>query len=117
MRIGYFTNTYPRATDTFIQREIQGLRQRGLDVRTFSVRQTGTAHDVGPEIIEEKRNTYYVLPVGPLRLVGANLFAFGRAPVRYLNALGLALKIRRPGLRGLVLQLAYFQEAVLLSSE
>ena len=66
MRIGYFTNTYPRATDTFIQREVMGLRRRGIDVRTFSVRRTEGDHDVSPEIIDEKRNTSYLLPVNPL---------------------------------------------------
>lgn len=29
MRIAYFTGTYPRATDTFIQREVMGLRELG----------------------------------------------------------------------------------------
>jgi colanic acid/amylovoran biosynthesis glycosyltransferase len=117
MRIGYFTNSYPRATDTFIRREVLGLRQRGIDVRTFSVRRTGTDHDVGPDVMEEKRNTYYILPVGPAKLIGANLSAFVNAPKRYIAALVLALKTRQPGVRGLVLQLAYFQESVVLALE
>lgn len=117
VRIGYFTNSYPRATDTFIQREVLGLRKRGIDVRTFSVRRAGTDHDVGTEVMEEKRNTHYLLPVGPATLIGANVSAFIRAPKRYLAALVLALRTRQPGLRGLALQLAYFQEAVLLAVE
>src|ERR1700676_4927516 len=117
MRIGYFTNSYPRATDTFIRREVLGLRQRGIDVRTFSVRRTGTDHEVGPEVMEEKRNTYYILPVGPAKLIGANLSAFVNAPKRYIAALVLALKTRQPGVRGFVLQLAYFQESVVLALE
>lgn len=117
VRIGYFTNSYPRATDTFIQREVLGLRKRGIDVRTFSVRRAGTDHDVGSEVMEEKRNTHYLLPVSPVKLIGANLSAFMRAPKRYLAVFALALRTRRPGLRGLALQLAYFQEAVLLAVE
>jgi colanic acid/amylovoran biosynthesis glycosyltransferase len=117
MRIGYFTNSYPRATDTFIQREVKGLRQRGIDVRTFSVRRTGADHDVGPEVMEEKRNTYYLLPIGPARLVLANISAFIRTPKRYLATFALALRTRQPGLRGFALQLAYFQEAVILGAE
>ena len=116
MRIAYFTNTYPRATDTFIRREVLGLRQRGVDVRTFSVRRAGTEHEVDPEVREEQRNTNYLLPVGPVRLIGANLSAFFSAPGRYAAALALALKTRRPGVRGLALQIAYFQEAVVLAS-
>ena len=41
MRIGYFTNTYPRAVDTFIQREVTGLRDRGFEVFTYFSRSTG----------------------------------------------------------------------------
>jgi colanic acid/amylovoran biosynthesis glycosyltransferase len=117
MRIAYFTNSYPRATDTFIRREVVGLRQRGIDVRTFSVRRTGADHDVGPEVLDEKSNTCYLLPVNPFKLIGANLSAVIRMPGRYLAALALALKTRRPGLRGLLFQLLYFQEAILLGRE
>lgn len=117
MRIGYLTNHYPRATDTFIQREVAALRKRGFDIRTFSVRRSGSEHDVSPEVIAEKRQTRYLLPVSPLWLICANVLAFGRAPLRYLAVLRLAMTTRRPGLRGLALQLAYFQEAVVLSLE
>ena len=117
MRIGYFTNTYPRATDTFIQREVMGLRERGIDVRTFSVHKTGTDHDVGPEVIAEKKNTFYVLPVNPFRLLALNLSTLVMFPTRYLHALSLALKTARPGLAGLIYQLFYFQEAVVISRE
>ena len=115
MRIGYFTQQYPRATDTFIQQEVAGLRRRGFDVHTFSVRRPGSAHDVGPEVLAEKRATHYLLPTALTALIQANLSALTRSPQRYLAVLTLAVKTRQPGLRGLALQLAYFQEAVLLS--
>jgi len=117
MRIAYFTNTYPRATDTFIQREVMGLRERGIDVRTFSVHKTGTDHDVGPEVLAEKKNTFYVLPVNPFRLLALNLCTLVMSPARYLGALLLALKTARPGLAGLIYQLFYFQEAVVIARE
>jgi colanic acid/amylovoran biosynthesis glycosyltransferase len=115
MRIGYITNHYPRATDTFIQREVAALRKRGLEIRTFSVRRSGSEHEVSPEVIAEKRATHYLLPVALTRLIYANAWALVRAPHRYLGVLALAVRTRRPGLRGLALQLAYFQEAVILS--
>jgi len=117
LRIGYFTSIYPRATDTFIQREIHGLRARGFDVRTFAVRKSGPEHDVSAEIIEEKRNTFYALPAHPLRLLLANLTFFFRAPRQFLDALRLAWTTARPGLRGAIYQLFYFQEAVILAGE
>jgi glycosyltransferase involved in cell wall biosynthesis len=115
MRIGYFTNTYPRATDTFIQREVAGLRERGFDVRTFSVRKTGEDHDVGPEVLVEKKSTCYLLPAHPVGLIADNVAAFLSAPARYLETLFLAWKTARPGWRGRSYQLIYFQEAVLLA--
>lgn len=115
MRIGYLTNHYPRATDTFIQREVAALRVKGLEVRTFSVRRPGDEHDVSAEVAAEKRATHYILPAGAIRILYANATAFLRAPRRYLAVLALALRTSRPGFRGLALQMAYFQEAVVLS--
>ncbi|MBU1691827.1 MAG: glycosyltransferase [Gammaproteobacteria bacterium] len=115
MRIGYFTNTYPRATDTFIQREVKGLRERGIDVRTFSVRKTGSDHDVGPEVLAEKRSTFYLLPANPIGLLIDNVATLLSHPSRYLGALRLALRTAQPGLRGLLYQMFYFQEAVILA--
>lgn len=117
VRIGYFTNTYPRATDTFIQREIHGLRQRGFDVRTFSIRKSGSDHDVSSEVIAEKQNTFYVLPANPLRLLLLNIASLFSVPIRYLSTLNLARKTAQPGYRGMLWQLFYFQEAVVLAAE
>ncbi len=115
MRIGYFTSIYPRATDTFIQREVRGLRERGIDVRTFSAHKTGSDHDVGPEVIEEKRNTLYLLPANPLSLLMDNLAVFASGPARYGRTLWLAFGTARPGFRGMLYQMFYFQEAVILA--
>jgi glycosyltransferase involved in cell wall biosynthesis len=116
MPVAYFTNLYPRATDTFIQREVEYLRLHGLDVNTYSVRRSGSEHDVSESIREEKRRTRCLLPVSPVALIAGNMSAFVRSPSGYVAALRLALRTSRPGLRGLVLQIAYFQEAILLAS-
>ena len=42
LRIAYLTGEYPRATDTFIQREVAALREQGVEVHTCSVRRTST---------------------------------------------------------------------------
>ncbi len=115
MRLAYFTNTYPRATDTFIRREVIGLRERGFEVLTFSVRKTGSDHDVDNEVIAEKRNTHYLLPCSPLKLVKTHFKALTSKPGNYLKTLALAYKTSRPGIKGHALQLMYFLEAILLS--
>ena len=48
-KIAYLTGEYPRATDTFIQREVAALRAHGHEVLTCSIRQTGVEHLVGDE--------------------------------------------------------------------
>lgn len=111
MRIAYFTGLYPRATDTFIQREVMGLRKLGLDVQTFSVRRPGDEHIVGPEQTTERSKTEYLLPVNIGQLLVAHLVLLSATPKRYLNGLKLAWQTSQPGIRGLLYQLFYFLEA------
>ena len=115
MKLAYFTNTYPRATDTFIRREVIGLRQRGFEVNTYSVRKTGSDHDVDGEVIAEKNNTAYLLPCPPLRLLSTQFKALVKRPKAYFKTLMLAYKTSRPGIKGHYLQLFYFAEAILLA--
>ncbi|MFM7427773.1 MAG: glycosyltransferase [Elainella sp.] len=111
MRIAYLTGEYPRATDTFIQREVAALRQRGIEVSTFSIRRTGDEHIVGAEQQAERERTFYVLPIHPLGLLSAHLSLLVGAPRRYLKALRLAWATHQPGIRGTLYQLFYFLEA------
>lgn len=115
--IAYLTGEYPRATDTFIQREIAALRVQGIEVETCSIRKTGPEHHVGSEQIEEFKRTFYVIATAksPLRLVRCHLKALTQAPGRYFAALKLALATRPPGLKGLLYQLFYFVEAAVLA--
>ena len=117
MRIAYFTNTYPRATDTFIRREVIGLRERGLEVLTYSVRKSGPDHDVDDEVISEKANTHFLLPCSPFKLLAVHGKCFFTNPIAYLKTLALSFKTSRPGLKSNFLQLMYFLEAILLADQ
>ncbi|ACK73634.1 glycosyl transferase group 1 [Gloeothece citriformis PCC 7424] len=117
MRIAYLTGEYPRATDTFIQREVTGLRKQGIEVHTFSVRRTGDEHMVGPEQELERQNTFYILPPNPLKLLIAHLLLLIGSPNQYLQALKLAWSTRQLGLKGTIYQLFYFLEAGILAHE
>jgi glycosyltransferase involved in cell wall biosynthesis len=111
MRIGYLTGTYPRATDTFIQREIFALRDRNLEVKTFAVRRPNAAQLVGDEQRQECDRTYYLLPPKLPQLIQDHLALFFQSPGRYWAGLKLAQRTSQPGLRGLLYQLVYFVEA------
>jgi len=115
MRIAYLTGTYPRATDTFIQREVATLRENGVEVETFAVRSPGQHHIVGVEQQIERDRTTYLLPPRLWPLLLAHLTLIWRTPRRYLQGLRLAWATRREGLRGTLYQLFYLAEAGLLA--
>jgi glycosyltransferase involved in cell wall biosynthesis len=116
MKIAYLTGEYPRATDTFILREVQALRKQGLDIVTCSVRTTPAAHHVGPEQKAEAAATFNVLAVAknPVKLVLCHLRAMLQ-PKRYMCALRLALRTSPPGVRNHLFQFFYFLEAAVLA--
>lgn len=111
MRIAYLTGEYPRATDTFIQREVAGLRALGVEVHTFSVRPTGTEHIVGTEQQAERDRTVTLLPPHIPQLLQAHFSLLFRSPRRYSQGLKLAWVGRSPGFKALLYQFIYFIEA------
>lgn len=115
-RIAYLTGEYPRATDTFIQREVAALRDLGHHVETCSVRQTGVEHLVGDEQRAEAARTFYVLKAAkaPLHLLKCHWNALRQSPSRYAKALKLALQTNPGGLKSTLYQLFYFAEAAVL---
>ncbi len=115
--IAYLTGEYPRATDTFIQREVAALRALGLGVETCSIRRTGAAHLVGPEQRAEAAATFYTLAAAknPLRLIRAHLGWLVRAPGRYFGAIGLAVRTAPGGVWAKIYQAIYFAEAGMLA--
>ncbi len=117
VRIAYLTGSFPKASHTFIQREIAGLRRRGIEVLPCAVRRPGAADITGAEERDALSETFYLLAAArnPARLVGAHLACLVRSPRRYLGAIALAARTAAPGLRRAVYQLFYFAEAGLLA--
>ncbi|MBW4433140.1 MAG: glycosyltransferase [Pelatocladus maniniholoensis HA4357-MV3] len=117
MRIAYLTGEYPRATDTFIQREVATLREMGVEVHTFSVRRTDDRHMVGAEQKQERDRTFYILPPNPIHLLLAHLSLLLAFPKRYFKTIKLAFTTSQPGLRGGLYQFFYFLEAGILAQQ
>ena len=117
LRLAYLTGLYPKASHTFIEREVRSLRDLGASVTTTSVRRPGAAEIIGPEEEAAVAETFYVLAEAknPLRLASAHLALLARAPGRWLSTLALALRTGRPGAKGLLWQLFYFAEAGVLA--
>lgn len=115
--IAYLTGQYPRATDTFIQREVAALRAQGHEVLTATIRATEAAHHVGPEQQAEFASTFQVMNTSrnPKRLIGAHLSAFAHNPKGWLKALALAWRTKPAGFKAGLWQLFYFLEAGVLA--
>ncbi|EYD72067.1 glycosyltransferase [Limimaricola hongkongensis] len=112
----WLTGEYPRATDTFIQREVAALRDLGLKVETASVRRTDPAHHVGPEQRAEAAATFHLLEraLNPAAITRAKIAAL-RQPRRFARALALAWRTAPRGLRGRLYNMIYFGEALVLA--
>lgn len=115
-KVLYFAAEYPRATDTFIQREIAAVRAAGLDVESSAIRRPGDEHMVGEEQRTERERTQYLLPPSIGGLLGAHARLLSRAPKRYFSTLKLAIETKRAGVRGGLYQAFYFAEAGLLAA-
>ncbi len=117
-RIAYLTGEYPRATDTFIQREVAALRSDGFEVDTFAVRRPGSEHLTGPQQREGQATTTYLLELAKSpALLAAHVKMLAANPGGYLRGLRLARETKRAGVRGSIYQLIYFVEAVVLAHQ
>jgi glycosyltransferase involved in cell wall biosynthesis len=110
MRIAYITGRYPAISHTFITREVRALRERGVEIDTFTVWATDEASLLSQVDREERASTYALLPLR-LRTLAAHLAAFRAGPRAYVAMGRQALALRRSGLRGFVMALAWFAEA------
>lgn len=117
MRIAYLVSQYPAASHTFIRREVMGLRARGYQVHTFSVRPPTNPGKLAEIDQKETADTWYVLPPAPARLARAHASALLRRPLSYAKTLERALHHRAPGLRGLVWSAFHFAESIDLAVE
>jgi colanic acid/amylovoran biosynthesis glycosyltransferase len=117
MRVAYLTGQYPRATDTFIQREVAALRDSGVHVQTFSIRKPPMNENVGPEQQAERERTRYILPCPAWTLFTAVAKLKLTSPLRYFRALKLAMSVRQPGFKGFAYTLIYLNEACVVSEQ
>jgi glycosyltransferase involved in cell wall biosynthesis len=114
MRLAYLSNVLPNLTETFIYREIFQLRDRGANVRTYSLRKPSPAH-FSQEAFSIYSSTYYLLPVRLSTLLKAQLRFMVLSPVRYVRALWKMLEGTHNRAKDRVRSLLHFGEGVVLS--
>ncbi len=96
MKLAYLINTYPRASHSFIRREVQALERQGWDVHRFAMR-SAHAELVDPADIAEDARTEHVLKMGAWSVAKVAFRWMIRRPARAFGALRLAW---RCGVRG-----------------
>jgi len=114
MRIAYLVGRYPAVTHTFILREIQQLRRQGFEIETFSVWRASDQDLLTALDRAEHARTYALLPPRPADYLRCHLLTALRTPRRYARTLARALRLSAHGLRGRLLGLSWFLEAVVV---
>jgi colanic acid/amylovoran biosynthesis glycosyltransferase len=114
MRIAYLVGEYPRVSHAFIRREVEGLRDRGVAVSTFSIRPAPRGELLTAADRQAAAETWTILPAQWGALAAAHLRAAARSPLRYGATLALALRLSSGGVRAGLWQLFYFAEAIVL---
>jgi len=98
-------------------REIEAVRDAGVDVRTYSVRRADPGDLLSIRDREEDRKTWAIRPVDLFSLVTAHAVTIGESPLAWLRGLVGSAKRQPPGLRSRLWGCFYFIEAVLLYRE
>src|SRR5436190_4420249 len=114
LRVAYLVGKYPSVSHTFIVREVLALRARGIDVRTVSINRATERDTLSAADKAEAERTFSVLPPRWPILLRAHASALLSRPARYFATLGRAVRLARPGIRGLIWELFYFGEAVVV---
>ncbi|MCF8511215.1 MAG: glycosyltransferase family 4 protein [Rhodobacteraceae bacterium] len=99
MKLAYLVNTYPRASHTFIRREIQALERIAIPVQRFAMRSDRDALVDAGDIAEDYR-TEHVLEMGFMRLIGTALGWMLLHPAQTVVALGRAWACGARGANG-----------------
>lgn len=99
VKIACLVNTYPRASHSFIRREIAALERRGHEVLRLAMRSDRAALKDPADLAEDAR-TEHVLEMGAARLLASALRQMLRHPKGALAALRLALACGAGGAEG-----------------
>jgi colanic acid/amylovoran biosynthesis glycosyltransferase len=111
--LAYLVSQYPAVSHTFILREIQQLRQLGIDIRTASVKPPAPSPAGFTEAeAAEGAATFYVKTRGPFWILCDHAACFVRGPRAYLTGLLLAFRLAGLDLKAVFYHLFYFGEAV-----
>lgn len=101
-RVMYIVDTYPSLTETFIVREIAGLREHGIAVELFALKRgCGGTTPGGDEAAQMAESAHYPPPGASPAGIGMHLESLICHPLKYFRLLGSTLEFRIARLRSL----------------
>lgn len=113
--VAYLVSQYPALSHTFIEREVLGLRELGLDVVTFSVRQPPA--ELSSEAMRSEAASTVVVQADKGQVLRDNASAVTRNPAGYFRALTKAARTGDKRVRARVWQMFYLAEAARIQQE
>lgn len=111
-RLIYVIGTYPLLTTTFIDREIEQLRQSGVDIQVVAMRRpdAGTPFSAAQKGLQQ--GVIYLLPPDGWQLFLSQLYFLLKRPFRTLHTLAYLLTRSHPGPKARLKTLFHFGESV-----
>ena len=115
VRVAYLASRYPAVSHAFIEREILALRERGVDVHTFSVRPTPPKELLTDTMrAEAARTIVLVRRDEPEVYASSHAAMLKEHPIAYARAVARASRNGELSVRGRIWQGFYHAEAVYL---
>ena len=93
-RVAYLTVLYPATSHTFIHREVEGLRARGVSVRTFSINDSRRIEVLSDFERSELEHTRQIKGLGAARLARTILSTALRHPAATISTMRQAMRSR-----------------------
>ncbi len=109
MKLAYLTTEYPKASHTFVRRELKALESRGHDIVRVSVRRCDAVVD--PADVQEAAKTINLLGESRRELLGSFLKVLFTRPRNFARAARKTLALWQCSNRGLIPHVAYLVEA------
>jgi len=114
MHLAYLNSQYPALSHTFIEREVQSVRLRGIDVRTVSIRRPSTSDVLSDNHRQASEETTYVM-CGLPALIWTVVSAFCVRPLNSIRTCWAGQVLSPAGPVSRLKHLAYAIEALRLA--
>ncbi len=113
LKLAFLTTEYPKASHTFVRRELLALEQRGHEITRLSIRDA-TQTVVDPADKAEAEKTIICLNLPKLQMIVSTIAAILTRPRPFFDACRAVFQMWKVSDRGLIRHVAYLIEAATL---